>query len=54
MKISHKITACSLAGVLLFGGIAITILLTTLQKRGKQEIAATRALMMEEKRESTL
>jgi methyl-accepting chemotaxis protein len=51
MKISHKITACSLAGVLLFGGIAITILLTTLQKRGNQEIAATRALMMEEKRE---
>ncbi len=51
MKISHKITASSLAGVLLFGGIAITILLTTLQNRGNQEIAATRALMMEEKRE---
>ncbi|MBI5896880.1 MAG: methyl-accepting chemotaxis protein, partial [Desulfobacterales bacterium] len=51
MKISHKIIASSLAGVLLFGGIAITIMLTTLQKRGSQEIAATRALMMEEKRE---
>ncbi len=51
MKIWHKITASSLVGVLLFGAIAILILMNTMHERGEQEIADTRALMLAEKQE---
>lgn len=51
MKISYKIVLSSLGGVVLLGTVASIMSLEALKKRGEQEIADVRTMMMSEKQE---